>query len=173
VAKSYDYVLAVWLRLTVSRAAPEFLEELREYLEAEYQIIKLEVVDESESGGEGELTFSLQLQLTFDESQMDGDDPTEEAIGELDGQLRAYLEAKYPVSYLEILDDALTSYLLAEREEPEERKYPEPKQRDLTAGEKSELRARIERGDADIYALATEFGCSASQVAGIKAAMHR
>jgi transposase-like protein len=77
------------------------------------------------------------------------------------------------VNHLEILDDALTSYLLAEREEPEQRKYPEPKQRDLTDDEKTQLRARIERGDADIYALATEFGCSASQVAGIKAAMHR
>lgn len=170
---SYDYVLAVWLRLPVARAAPDFLEQLREYLEAEYQLIKLKVVDDSESGGEGEQTFSLQLQMTFDQSQMDGDDPTEEAIGELDAQLRTYLEAKYPVSHLEILDDALTSYLLAEREEPEERKYPEPKQRDLTAEEKSRLRARIEQGDADIYALATEFGCSASQVAGIKAAMHR
>jgi hypothetical protein len=173
VAKFYDYVLAVWLRLAVSRAAPEFLEELREYLEAEYQIIKLEVVEESEPGGEGERAISLQLQLTFDESQMDGDDPTEEALGELDRELRPYIDAKYRVNHLEILDDALTSYLLAEREEPEQRKYPEPKQRDLTDDEKTQLRARIERGDADIYALATEFGCSASQVAGIKAAMHR
>lgn len=172
-AKVYDYVLAVWLRLEVSCAAPDLLVELREYLEAEYQVIKLEVVEEPESDVEGELTVSSQLQLTFDESQMDGDDPTAEAIGELDGALRAYLEAKYQVSHLEILDDALTSYLLAERDEPEQRKYPEPKQRDLTDDEKSQLRARIERGDADIYALATEFGCSASQVAGIKAAMHR
>jgi hypothetical protein len=173
VAKSYDYVLAVWLRIAVSRPAMGLLEEFREYLEAEYQIIKLEVVDEPEYGGEGELTFSLQMQLTFDESQMDGHDPTEEALGKLDGELRAYLGAKYPVRHLEILDDALTSYPLAERDEPEVRKYPEPKQRDLTAEEKSQLRGRIERGDADIYVLATEFGCSASQVAGIKAAMHR
>ncbi len=36
-----------------------------------------------------------------------------------------------------------------------------------------QLRERMERGDADIYALATEFECSASQVTGIKAAMHR
>lgn len=60
-----------------------------------------------------------------------------------------------------------------EADDPDERKYPEPKQRDVTDHEKSQLRARIEAGDADIYALATEFGCSASQVAGIKAAMHR
>jgi cell fate (sporulation/competence/biofilm development) regulator YlbF (YheA/YmcA/DUF963 family) len=173
VAKFYDYVLAVWLRLAASRAAPELLEELREYLEAEYQIIKLEVVEESEPGGDGELAISLQIQLTYDESQMDGDDPTEEALGELDRELRHYIDAKYRVNHLEILDDALTSYLLAERDEPEQRKYPEPKQRDLTDDEKTQLRARIERGDADIYALATEFGCSASQVAGIKAAMHR
>jgi hypothetical protein len=53
------------------------------------------------------------------------------------------------------------------------KRYPAPKQRDLTDAEKSQLRGRIEQGDADIYALAVEFGCSASQVAGIKAAMRR
>jgi hypothetical protein len=51
--------------------------------------------------------------------------------------------------------------------------YPERKQRELTAEEKQQLRQRIERGDADIFALAREFNCSASQVAGIKAAMSR
>jgi len=53
------------------------------------------------------------------------------------------------------------------------RQYPEPKQRDLTEDEKRQLRERIERGEADIYALAREFGCTSSQVAGIKAAMNR
>jgi transposase-like protein len=57
--------------------------------------------------------------------------------------------------------------------ENKRRRYPEAKQRNLSNDEKSELRVRIERGDADIYALAKEFGCSPSQVAGIKAAMHR
>ncbi len=45
VARMYDYVLAVWLRLEVSCAVPELLVELREYLEAEYVIIKLTVVE--------------------------------------------------------------------------------------------------------------------------------
>jgi transposase-like protein len=58
-------------------------------------------------------------------------------------------------------------------DEPISRQYPEPKQRELTDDEKRQLRQRIERGDADIYALAREFGCSSSQVAGIKAAMSR
>jgi hypothetical protein len=53
------------------------------------------------------------------------------------------------------------------------REYPEPRDRELTDEEKSQLRGRIERGDADIYALAREFGCTSSQVAGIKAAMNR
>jgi hypothetical protein len=173
VTKSYDYILAVWLCFAVSRAPAEFLEELREYLEAEYQIIKLEIVEESESDRKDELTVSMQVQLTFHESQMDGEDPTEEALGEIDRELRPYLEAKYEVTYFELLDDALTSYLLAEREEPVQRKYPDQKQRELTDDEKKQLRARIAQGDADVYALATEFGCSASQIAGIKAAMHR
>lgn len=54
-----------------------------------------------------------------------------------------------------------------------ERRYPEPKSRELSYDEKVQLRTRIERGEADIYALAAEFRCSPSQVAGIKAAMHR
>ncbi len=57
--------------------------------------------------------------------------------------------------------------------EVETRQYPEPKERELTDDEKQQLRERIERGDADIYALAREFGCTSSQVAGIKAAMNR
>ncbi len=58
-------------------------------------------------------------------------------------------------------------------DEAEPRRYPEPKQRDLTDEEKVQLRERIERGDDDIYTLAAEFGCSSSQVAGIKVALHR
>lgn len=56
---------------------------------------------------------------------------------------------------------------------PVERRYPEPKTRELSSDEKAQLRVRIERGDGDLYALASEFGCSPSQVAGVKAAMHR
>ena len=55
----------------------------------------------------------------------------------------------------------------------EDRKYPQHKERELTDEEKESLRRRIESGDDDIYRLATEFSCSSSQVAGIKAAMHR
>ncbi len=55
----------------------------------------------------------------------------------------------------------------------EQRRYPERKQRELSDGEKQQLRERINRGEGDIYRLAQEFGCSPSQVAGIKAAMKR
>jgi hypothetical protein len=60
-----------------------------------------------------------------------------------------------------------------EQESNPPRRYPAPKQRDLSEAEKLQLRARLEEGDSDTYALAEEFGCTASQVAGIKAAMHR
>ena len=56
---------------------------------------------------------------------------------------------------------------------PKPRQYPERKQRELTEAEKQQLRERIERGASDVYALAREFHCSSSQVAGIKAAMSR
>ncbi len=51
--------------------------------------------------------------------------------------------------------------------------YPEPKQRDLSATEKAQIRERITQGDDDSYKLAKELGCSSSQVAGVKAALHR
>ena len=53
--------------------------------------------------------------------------------------------------------------------EPSERRYPELKERELQEHEKKEIRQRLERGDLDIYQIAREFSCSASQVAGIKA----
>jgi hypothetical protein len=49
--------------------------------------------------------------------------------------------------------------------------YPEPKQRELNDREKAHIRARIRQGDDDIYALSKDFQCSASQIAGIKAAL--
>ncbi len=115
-AKYYDYIMAIWLRLESTTGATELLEELREYLEAEYQIIKIEVHEESERNIEEEIMFSLQLQLAFNESQMDGDNPTSKAVAEFDKELRHLLEARYQVNYLEVMDDALTSFLLAERE---------------------------------------------------------
>jgi hypothetical protein len=53
--------------------------------------------------------------------------------------------------------------------EPNERRYPDPKERELQEHEKKEIRARLEQGELDIYQIAQEFSCSASQVAGIKA----
>lgn len=51
--------------------------------------------------------------------------------------------------------------------------YPERKRRELTQDEKEALRRHIEAGDDDIYKLSGKFACSTSQVAGIKAALHR
>jgi len=53
------------------------------------------------------------------------------------------------------------------------REYPEPKSNELTDDVKEEIRERIRNGPANIYLLSEEFGCSSSQIAGIKAAMNR
>jgi len=50
---------------------------------------------------------------------------------------------------------------------------PEPKQRGLSETEKAQIRERIQQGDDNIYTLAQEFACSSSQIAGLKAALHR
>jgi hypothetical protein len=49
--------------------------------------------------------------------------------------------------------------------------YPEKKVRELDKEEREAIRARLEEGQVDVYQLATEFGCSPSQVAGIKAGL--
>ena len=55
----------------------------------------------------------------------------------------------------------------------EQTRYPEKKDHELNDDEKDSIRDGIRRGEATIYDLAKEFGCSSSQVAGIKAAMSR
>ena len=114
----YDYALAIWLRLELEGEPPILAAQLREYLEAEYHIRELEVTEaESVDRTVGEVTVSLQLQLTFSSSQMDDDEPSDETLGDLDRELRAYFEARYTVNCMELMDDALTSYLLAEWED--------------------------------------------------------
>lgn len=53
------------------------------------------------------------------------------------------------------------------------RKYPEKKDHELTESDKAHIRERATGDKGDTYALAQELGCSNSQVAGVKAAMHR
>ncbi len=51
--------------------------------------------------------------------------------------------------------------------------YPSTKTRELSESEKDSIRAQIEAGDADVHKLATDFDCSPSQIAGIKAALKK
>ncbi len=102
---------------------------MKEYLGEQYVISESSTVKDmlgfdpdelnDEDQAEDELTATLQVQMAFTESQMDDDEPTEEALAELHAELTAYLEAKYQVEDLELLDDGLNSYLLGEREEDE------------------------------------------------------
>jgi cell fate (sporulation/competence/biofilm development) regulator YlbF (YheA/YmcA/DUF963 family) len=131
VGKHYDYVIAVSMRLKTKDTASKSLDELKEFLQEEYQIIESNHVKDilgfdpneldEESAQADELTASLRLQVTFAESQMDGDEPTDEALEKLHGELTAYLDTRYEVDYLELLDDALTSYLLSAWEDDEPR----------------------------------------------------
>jgi transposase-like protein len=51
--------------------------------------------------------------------------------------------------------------------------YPEKKKMELTEDEKGEVSRHIEKGDDNIYELAKQFGCSTSQVAGVKSYLKR
>lgn len=53
------------------------------------------------------------------------------------------------------------------------REYPEPKSVELADDIKEQIREEIRKGQSNIYLLAEQFGCSSSQIAGIKAAMNR
>ena len=76
-------------------------------------------------------------------------------------------------SEMTYLPRVLERIVQSRRQGAEQRRYPEPKERELDEQEKEQIRDRIERGEGNIYELAREFGCSSSQVAGIKAAMSR
>ena len=128
-AKWYDYVIEVAMRLKTKDATPKSVDALKEYLGEQYVISESSMAKDmlgfdpdelnDEDQTEDELTATLQVQTAFTESQMDDDEPTEEALEELHAELTAYLEAKYQVEDLELLDDGLNSYLLGEREEDE------------------------------------------------------
>ena len=51
--------------------------------------------------------------------------------------------------------------------------YPEKKVRKISEVEKQSIREDIRKGETDIYKLANKYNCSSSQIAGIKADMHR
>jgi hypothetical protein len=61
---------------------------------------------------------------------------------------------------------------MSEADEKQHRRYPEPKTHELTDEEKVQLRERISQGNSS-FDLAKEFGCTSSQVAGLKANMTR
>ncbi len=87
----------------------------------------------------------------------------------------------FALGVIEVKDEAVIAGLIeiaeqvgyAIRVDDEPERYPDPKHRELTEEEKQQMRGRIEQGDSDIYVLAKEFGCTSSQVAGVKAAMNR
>ena len=94
-----------------------------EHIAKDFQIHKIEEVENEDSDSEedvGERTVSLQVQLIFDPSEMEDDEPTEDAISRFDEELRTHLTSRYQVTHLDVLDDGLTSYLLAELDESDE-----------------------------------------------------
>ncbi|MGC8642212.1 MAG: hypothetical protein ACP5XB_20300 [Isosphaeraceae bacterium] len=56
-------------------------------------------------------------------------------------------------------------------EATEQRRYPQPKERELSDKEQEQIREQLRQGEGDIYKLAEEYACSSSQVTGIKARM--
>ena len=123
-ATHYEYVMAVWLRLIPEMSTDEvWLKALEEHIAKDFQIHKIEEVENEDSDSEedvGERTVSLQVQLIFDPSEMEDDEPTEDAISRFDEELRTHLTSRYQVTHLDVLDDGLTSYLLAELDESDE-----------------------------------------------------
>lgn len=119
-AKFYDYSLAVWLCLDAPADDQELLAELLEHIEVELPVASFKVVDDAKPDGANKLTISLEFQLTFNESEMEDREPTGDTIFKLREELKSHLETKYRVTYLSLLDDAPTSYLIGEREVPAE-----------------------------------------------------
>jgi hypothetical protein len=53
------------------------------------------------------------------------------------------------------------------------RRYPVPKKHELSEETKEKIRARIRRGDDNVYSVGAYYACSPSQVAGLKAGITR
>ena len=82
VAKTYDYVLEVWLHLQLKTAAETMVNDLREHLETSYLLHKLRVIDASDDDTQG-YTFSIQVQTSFQEPQMNLEEPTDSRGGRI------------------------------------------------------------------------------------------
>ena len=111
----YKYTSDMWtttskdLQNLQNELEPFLQDELKEFLQERYLVDDFSL-DLNKSD---ELEVTLQWQETFAESEMvDGEQPTEEALAELDRELTAYLETKYEVEHLELDEDAPTSFLL-------------------------------------------------------------
>lgn len=114
----YAYSLTVWLRLSPDHSVKpsKFHKSVEHLLKDTLGIFDVERV--KEPGFPDEYSYSFQYSATFDSSEMDEEEePSENAIEELTNELTEFLKEHFDVTFLEILDDALTSFLQEKWEE--------------------------------------------------------
>lgn len=111
-----DYSMTVWLRLKSPTGAEGVEGALAEILGQNHLVSKIErIEDEEDEAGVGNvLTYSFQAQISFEESECCDDEPNEAAIAVYEDEWTALLSSRFQVVSLEVLDDALTSFLIAE-----------------------------------------------------------
>lgn len=115
-ATFYIYSMTVWLTLEHTGDATKVAEQLMEVLGESELVSEMESI-EDENEADARLTFSFQVQLSFPESDCDDDQPTESAVAVYEDELEALLARHVTVVKLELLDDALTTFLLGEHED--------------------------------------------------------
>ncbi len=115
--KHYAFNLTVWLRLANPQRnkSRQVLRALKTYLEERWTIDKVERVDDQSVAPE--CSFVFQLTWTFVDAEVDNGEITDEAVESLTDELRDSIGREFEVTFIEICDDALTSFLLDEWEE--------------------------------------------------------
>lgn len=110
--KYYLFALAVWLEVKLPKPSRRWLKDLEEHLFDEFTVSRFKRLDQEASAPQDGKQVSFQIQESFNEDEVEEDEPTEDAIFRLSQQLREHLQSHYEVISLEIMDDSPNSYLL-------------------------------------------------------------
>lgn len=115
--KFFNYAMLVLLRIPREKSKVSIRgEAIKEHLQNRYIVYKFEYFNDPDVPDEWSFTF--QIGMTFDETEMDEDEePSEYAIEGLTSELKSHFETDFAISSIEVLDDTFQSYRLDEWEE--------------------------------------------------------
>jgi len=107
----YTYSLSVVIHIDDSAPTNNLASELNQLIGSHIDVSDL-IHFEDDKTPDSSHSLMAQIQFTFPESEMEEDEPCEFVLEQLENEITGYIEPKFHVRYLEILDDALTTCFL-------------------------------------------------------------